>query len=318
MRVIITAVGPDHWGLADRIVQYVTSVGAIIAEIQMDDHAAEDIFSFMLRCHWPGRRDTLAELRARMEEIEFNSGLSIRIWARPEEGRPPRLVLCTTYRPETARAVLKAIHAGRLRANPVALVGNRPACRSLAEQFGVEWHMIGDDLRHARQTTAWCRSLTSARPIISSWPATCASCRLQFAGNSPAVGSSTCTTACCLHSRVPSLTATPLPAICSPTDRRSTLSCRNWTPVSRSSTRTPSPSRRGRPWTKSLAPASETMSRAAWWRACIGSCMVRSSCISARSSGGERSVGVSMRTLTRPLPRLTLTRQSRPYACESR
>jgi formyltetrahydrofolate deformylase len=145
MRVIITAVGSDNWGLADRIVHYVTSVGAIIAEIQMDDHPAEGIFALMLRCHWPGRPDTLAELRARMEQIERHSGLSIRTWARPEEGRPPRLVLCTTYRPEPALAVLQAIHDGRLRANVVALVGNRPTCRALAEQFGVEWHLIGDE-----------------------------------------------------------------------------------------------------------------------------------------------------------------------------
>jgi hypothetical protein len=39
MRVIITAVGSDHWGLADPIVHYVTAVGAHIAEIQMYDSA---------------------------------------------------------------------------------------------------------------------------------------------------------------------------------------------------------------------------------------------------------------------------------------
>ena len=33
MRVIITAVGLDHWGLADASVRYVTAVGAQIAEI---------------------------------------------------------------------------------------------------------------------------------------------------------------------------------------------------------------------------------------------------------------------------------------------
>jgi formyltetrahydrofolate deformylase len=25
------------------------------------------------------------------------------------------------------------------------MIGNRPACRSIAEQFGVDWHLIGDD-----------------------------------------------------------------------------------------------------------------------------------------------------------------------------
>ena len=41
--------------------------------------------------------------------------------------------------------MLQAIRIGRLRATPVALVGNRPACRPLAEQFGVPWHMVGDE-----------------------------------------------------------------------------------------------------------------------------------------------------------------------------
>jgi formyltetrahydrofolate deformylase len=145
MRVTVTAVGPDHWGLADDVIHYVTSVGATIAEIQMYDHAAEGVFALMLRCQWPGRPDTLAELRARMAQIERDKGLSIRTWARNGDGRPHRIVLCTTYRPEPALAVLQAIRGGRLRAAPVALVGNRPACRPLAEQFGVDWHLIGDD-----------------------------------------------------------------------------------------------------------------------------------------------------------------------------
>jgi formyltetrahydrofolate deformylase len=144
MRVIVTAVGPESWGLADPIVHHIAAVGATIAEIQMYDHRAEGVCALMLRCQWPGRPDTLADLRARMADIGRDQGLSIRTWARPEPGRPPRVALCTTYRPEPAAAVLRAIRDGRIRATPVALVGNRPACRPLAEQFGVEWHLIGD------------------------------------------------------------------------------------------------------------------------------------------------------------------------------
>jgi formyltetrahydrofolate deformylase len=145
MRVVVTAVGPNHWGLTDPIIHYITSVGATIAEIQMYDHAAEGVSALMLRCLWPGRRDTLADLRARMAEVGADQGLSIRTWARNGTGQPHRIVLCTTYRPEPALAVFRAARDGRLRATPVALLGNRPACRGLAEQFGVDWHLIGDD-----------------------------------------------------------------------------------------------------------------------------------------------------------------------------
>ena len=213
MRVVVTAVGPNNWGLADPIIQYLTSVGATIAEIQMYDCAAEGLFALMLRCQWPGRRDTLAELRSRMAEVGADQGLSIRTWARNGAGPPPRIVLCTTYRPEPPLAVLRAARDGRLRATPVAVVGNRPACRGLAEQFGIDWHLIGDDqgvpdndrlVRILDESEA--DYLVLARYMRVLPAAVC----WRFAGG----GSSTCTTACCRGSRGPSPTATPSPATC--------------------------------------------------------------------------------------------------------
>jgi formyltetrahydrofolate deformylase len=79
-----------------------------------------------------------------MAQIDREVEVSVRVWARDEHDRPPRLALCTTYRPEPAVAVLEAIRGGGLRASPVVLIGNRPACRSVADRFGVDWHMIGD------------------------------------------------------------------------------------------------------------------------------------------------------------------------------
>jgi formyltetrahydrofolate deformylase len=145
MNVILTAVGPDNWGLADPIVHYVTTVGANIAEIQMFDHDEEEVFAMLLRFKWPGTPSTLSDLRTRMAQIAQEKKLSIRVWARDEHDRPPRLALCTTFRPEPPTAILQAIRAGKLKAEPVVLIGNRPNGRAVAEQFGVDWHMVGDD-----------------------------------------------------------------------------------------------------------------------------------------------------------------------------
>lgn len=144
MQVIVTAVGPDNRGLADPIVHHVTSAGANIAEIQMYDHDAERVFAMLLRLDWPADRIPVADLRTRMDEIGRDKGLSIRTWARDEHDRPARLALCVTYRPEPPLAVLRAIRDGRLRATPAVLIGNRPACRAVAEQFGVDWHLAAD------------------------------------------------------------------------------------------------------------------------------------------------------------------------------
>ena len=87
MRVIITAVGRDHWGLADPIVHYVASVEAHIAEIQMYDRDDGDLFALLLRLKWPGTAATLADLRTKTAEISREGAVSIRTWARDEHDR---------------------------------------------------------------------------------------------------------------------------------------------------------------------------------------------------------------------------------------
>lgn len=145
MRVVLTATGPDNWGLADPIVHYVTSVGACITEIQMFDHDEERSFAMLVRLKWPGTAKTLVDLRDKMAEISRERNLSIRAWSREEHEGPARLAICTTYRLDSARAVLSAIRDGTLEATPAVILGNRPQGRALAEEFGVDWHMIGDD-----------------------------------------------------------------------------------------------------------------------------------------------------------------------------
>ena len=144
MQVILTAVGPDNRGLADPIVHHVSLAGANIAEIQMYDHDAEKVFAMLVRLEWPDERLPLADLRTAMQAIGRDKGLSIRTWARDERDGPPRLALCVTHRPEPPLAVLRAIRDGRLNATPAVLLGNRLTCRAVAEQFGVDWHHIGD------------------------------------------------------------------------------------------------------------------------------------------------------------------------------
>src|SRR5438270_340912 len=143
MQVIVSAVGPDNRGLADPIVHYVTSAGANIAEIQMYDHDEEKLFAMLLRLDWPADQP-VAGLRRTMDAIGQDKGLAIRTWSRDERQGPPRLALCVTQRPEPPLAVLRAIRDGRLNAVPAVLIGNRPTCRAVAEQFGVDWHLAGD------------------------------------------------------------------------------------------------------------------------------------------------------------------------------
>lgn len=145
MQVILTAVGPDHRGLADPIVHHVTDSGANISEIQMYDHDGERLFAMLLRMDWPASQVPVAELRARMNIIARDNDLSLRVWSPEEHPAPPRLALLVTHRVEPAQAVLDAARAGYLKARVEVIIGNRTTCRPLAEVGGVAWHDIGDE-----------------------------------------------------------------------------------------------------------------------------------------------------------------------------
>jgi formyltetrahydrofolate deformylase len=150
MQVVITAVGPDHRGLADPIVHSVTGLDANIAEIQMYDHDEESVFSMLTRIDLPPER--FGDLREAMDEVARRTKLSIRTWSPEIVGRLPRLAICVTYRPEPALALLQAIRDGQVKANVRLMIGNRETCRGLAEQFDVPWFNIaeGDDIGTGR------------------------------------------------------------------------------------------------------------------------------------------------------------------------
>ncbi|HEX4131783.1 MAG TPA: formyltransferase family protein [Pirellulales bacterium] len=169
MQITVTAVGPDNWGLADPIVHYVTGQGANIAEIQMYDHDDECLFAMLLRLELEA--DGFEPLRQAMAEIGREKGLSIRVWSPDAQAGLPRLAICTTYRQEPPLALLRAMRDGQLRATPAVLIGNRPACRGVAEQFGVDWQMIGDEQGNAdaERLVALCDEYQVDYIVLARW-----------------------------------------------------------------------------------------------------------------------------------------------------
>src|SRR5688572_16249798 len=140
--IVITAVGPDNVRLADPIIHYVTGQGANIADVQMYDHDEEALFATLLRIQLPATQRS--EIRHALEEIGNLKNLGVRVWSPQERAARPRSAICVTCRPETPLPLLRAIRDGLIKAEPAVMIGNRPACRGLAEQFRVSWEMIGD------------------------------------------------------------------------------------------------------------------------------------------------------------------------------
>ena len=143
MQIVLSAVGPDNRGLADPIVHHVTGRGANIAEIQMYDHDEECLFAMLLRIELDAAE--LPELKTALAEIGRLKQLSIRVWSPEERASRPRLAICTTLRQEPALALLRAIRDKTVPAEAAVMIGSRNHCRSLAEQFGIDWHLIGDE-----------------------------------------------------------------------------------------------------------------------------------------------------------------------------
>jgi formyltetrahydrofolate deformylase len=142
MQIVITAVGPDNRGLADPIIHHVTGLGANIAEIQMYDHDEQAVFAMM--CRIEVGYEHLAAAKQDLVDIGRDRGLSVRVWSPDERKTKPRLAICATLRPETPLALLRAIRDSRIRAEAAVMIGNRPNCRSIAEQFGVDWQNVGN------------------------------------------------------------------------------------------------------------------------------------------------------------------------------
>jgi formyltetrahydrofolate deformylase len=142
MQIVITAVGPDNVRLVDPIIHYVTGQGANIGEVQMYDHDDEALFAMLLRVELPA--DQLAVIRPALAAIGQEKKLSVRVWSADERAERPRLAICVTLRPETPLALLRAIRDGQIKAEPAVMIGNRPTCRGIAEQFGVPFELVGD------------------------------------------------------------------------------------------------------------------------------------------------------------------------------
>ena len=143
MEIVITAVGPDHRGLADPIVHHVTGLGANIMEIQMYADDDRVVFAMMLRIELDV--ETISEISDSMQGIASATGLSIRTWSPDKGTKKARLAVCMTYRPETPSAILRAIRDNNLNAEAAVMISNRKKLRYLADEFEVPFEYIGTE-----------------------------------------------------------------------------------------------------------------------------------------------------------------------------
>ena len=144
MQIVITAVGPDNRGLADPIIHHVTGQGANITEIQMYDHDEQSLFAMLLRIDLAGRTVRPAWPRCSARSAATRA-------CRCASGRPTGVPAGRGW-PFARRSARSRrwpccgrFAMGTFGAEAAVMIGNRPNCRSIAEQFGIDWHLVGDE-----------------------------------------------------------------------------------------------------------------------------------------------------------------------------
>ena len=168
----------------------------------MYDHDAESVFSMLTRIELD--RSRYEELRQAMADISRRTELSIRTWSPDIVGRPPRLAICVTYRPETALALLRAIRDGRIKADPRLMIGNRDTCRGLAQQFQISWFNIAETSGKPNGTPDDDRMIELCDEHEVDFIVLARYMRVlppRVAGSTRGAGLSICTMACCQASR---------------------------------------------------------------------------------------------------------------------
>lgn len=278
MQVTITAVGPDHKGLADPIIHYVTGAGANIHEIQMYDRDSEQLFAMFMRIDWPGTSVPVATLRKHLEEIGQLRGLQIRVWSRDEHDRPPRLAICTTFRTEPPLAILRAIRDRRLKAEAAVMIGNRNACRSVADQFDVPFVNIGDSVGNPDYAKlAQVIDVQQIDYVVLARYMRVLPAELcwKFAGD----GLSICITVCCLHFLVFGLMKMRSSTICYALVPPCISLSRSSMPETKFFFRVLSACCQEHRWLTSNASENRTMNRTALWKASAVLWIEKWSCI---------------------------------------
>jgi len=80
-----------------------------------------------------------------MRQIGDHTGLSIRAWSPEARAKKPRMAVACTYVEHTPRAILEAVGQGVIHAEVPVVISNRKKLGFLAEEFGTEFRMIGDE-----------------------------------------------------------------------------------------------------------------------------------------------------------------------------
>lgn len=139
----LTVIGRDKTGVVARVTGFLFAQNANIEALE--EKVTRGQFGMTLQASWKPRGLNQPALRAGLDELAHTLGMEIRIrFADP--GRRQRYAILVTKEPHCLEDILAAQRAGRLRAEPVIVIGNHPSLAPQARKAGLPFvHVPWDD-----------------------------------------------------------------------------------------------------------------------------------------------------------------------------
>jgi formyltetrahydrofolate deformylase len=133
----ITLIGQDKAGVIARITQLLFQLGANIEA--MEEQVTRGQFSMTLQASWTAAKFQRAEIESAIKQAGRDLGMEVKIHFAPVG--PQRLAILVTREPHVLEGLL-AKSPKALGAQPVVVIGNRPALETLAKKKKLPFYHV--------------------------------------------------------------------------------------------------------------------------------------------------------------------------------
>jgi formyltetrahydrofolate deformylase len=144
----ITVLGKDRTGLVARITNFIFQQKANIEALE--EQVTRGQFSMTVQASWKPEQLGMRGVEAGLKTLADELGMEIKLRF-TETGRSQRMAIFVTKETHCLDAILKEWKAGRIKAEPVIVISNRPDLKSLAERAKIPFFEINYNDRPAAE-----------------------------------------------------------------------------------------------------------------------------------------------------------------------
>jgi len=140
----LTVIGRDKTGVVARVTGFLFERQANIEALE--EQVTRGQFSMTLQASWPRAGCRPDAIRAGLDRLAAALGMEIKLRF-TEPRRRQRFAIMVTREPHCFAALMAASRAGRLKADPALVIGNRPDLRPLAQKCRLPFVLVPWDDR---------------------------------------------------------------------------------------------------------------------------------------------------------------------------